>query len=96
MVWWEPGTLSESGRYELCIDGECETVEPARIGGEGRLLGVAPAAAIGESEVDVRLIVDDGGRTRELRGSGTKTGSCCPGVELTVDDDELVVRPIPD
>lgn len=84
-VWWEPGDLPPSASYELCVNGQCEPVEPVPFGGDGRLLGVAPATGIGDREVEVRLTVtvaDDAVRTFE--GSGTKVGDCCPGIELRV------------
>lgn len=94
-VWWQPGDLPESGRYELCVNGRCETVEPAPFGGAGQLRYVAPETATAQREVDVRLLVrDDAGvLARELRGSGAKSGSCCPGIEFMVgSSDVLVVR----
>lgn len=92
-VWWQPGDLPESGRYELCVNGRCETVEPAAFGGAGRLLYVAPEAATAQRKVDVRLLVRDGDGVlvRDLRGSGAKSGSCCPGIEFMVGSSDVLV-----
>lgn len=57
MVWWQPGDLPASASYELCVNGRCEPVEPATFGGDGRLLGVAPAAGTADRQVKVRLTI---------------------------------------
>ncbi|MEZ5181820.1 MAG: hypothetical protein R2702_08105 [Acidimicrobiales bacterium] len=83
-VWWRPGDLPAGGTFELCVNDACEVVEPAPLGGDGRLLGVSPSAATGERQVGVLLTVRDesGEIVRQLGGAGRKVGDCCPGIEL--------------
>jgi hypothetical protein len=83
-VWWRPDELPATSGYRLCVNDVCDAVTPAPIGGDGRYLAVAPPTGNADRDVSVtlELLDDDGTRIALLRGSGERTGRCCPGVEL--------------
>jgi hypothetical protein len=82
-VWWMPGDIPDAVAHQLCVDDACEPVEP-HTGAGGGVLSVAPSSGTTASDVVVRLeLLDDRGRVTDvLAGGGTKSGGCCPGIEL--------------
>lgn len=96
MVWWSPGQVPTAPAYRLCVNERCESVVPARAGNAGQYLSVAPRSATGDLDVRVRFELLDarGTPTKSFGGGGKKTGRCCKGISLRVQDDALVVAEI--
>jgi hypothetical protein len=93
VVWWAPEDVPEAASYLLCVDGDCEFVEPVPMGA-GDDPRVAPGVNRSKHDVDVELELRDheGSQVAVFRGTGSKSGRCCPGVAFRATaDGELVV-----
>ena len=94
LVWWSPGDVPDAASHQLCVNGACESVEPAAVGSAGQYLSVAPASGIADDDVtvDLELHDDQGAKVAVFSGAGHKTGRCCSGVAFRVTSaGELVV-----